>query len=396
MGPRRNSSLIAAGTTAPTKKRITVIPDDANNMNDAQTPPTPRQRYAADLARPGFVRDAAQAKAVAALDILYHHLLTPHVPWWQRWRSRTAAAPKGLYLWGAVGRGKTYLMDCFYASLPFAEKRRLHFHHFMQMVHARLTALPDQEDPLRLVARHFSAQARVLCFDELFVSDIGDAMLLGRLLQYLFIDGVTLVATSNIPPDALYRDGLQRAHFLPAIRALKQHTHVLHLDGGNDYRLRHLEKTRLYYVPAGAEADAHLQAFFEHLVGGVPASSVTLRINERDISVKAHADGVAWFGFRNLCGGPRSQLDYIEIARAWHTVLISDIPVLDADLEDEARRFVALVDEFYDRRVKLAVSAAVPLEHLYTGKRLTFEFQRTTSRLTEMQSREYLCAPHLP
>ena len=342
------------------------------------------------------MKDTAQAKAVAALDILYHHLLAPHVPWWQRWRSRNAAAPKGLYLWGAVGRGKTYLMDCFYECLPLAEKQRLHFHHFMQMVHARLKALPDQEDPLRLVARHFSAQARVLCFDELFVSDIGDAMLLGRLLQYLFDDGVTLMATSNIPPDVLYRDGLQRERFLPAIRSLKQHTYVLHLDGGSDYRLRHLEKTRLYYVPAGAEADSHLQAFFRQLSGGVHTSTAPLLINDREIPVKEHVDGVVWFGFRDICSGPRSAADYIEIARAWHTVLISDIPVLDADLEDEARRFVALVDEFYDRRVKLAVSAAVPLEHLYTGKRLTFEFQRTTSRLTEMQSREYLCAPHLP
>lgn len=365
-------------------------------MNDAPTPLTPRQHYAADLARSGFVKDTAQAKAVAALDILYHHLLAHPVPWWRRWRGRAAAAPKGLYLWGAVGRGKTYLMDCFFECLPFAEKQRLHFHHFMQMVHARLKALPDQEDPLRVVAKHFSAQARVLCFDEFFVSDIGDAMLLGRLLQYLFEDGVTLVATSNLPPDALYKDGLQRERFLPAIRSLKQHTYVLHLDGGSDYRLRHLERTRLYYVPAGAEADSHLQAFFRQLSGGVHSSTAPLLINEREIPVKEHADGVVWFGFRNLCGGPRSAADYIEIARAWHTVLVSDIPVLGAEQEDEARRFVTLVDEFYDRRVKLAVSAAVPLEQLYTGKRLTFEFQRTASRLTEMQSREYLCAPHLP
>ncbi|MDE1888011.1 MAG: AFG1 family ATPase [Gammaproteobacteria bacterium] len=365
-------------------------------MNDAQIPHTPRQRFAADLARPGFMKDAAQAKAVAALDILYHHLLAPHVPWWQRWYRRTTATPRGLYLWGTVGRGKTYLMDSFYECLPFAEKQRLHFHHFMQMVHARLKALPDQEDPLQAVAKQFSKQARVLCFDEFFVSDIGDAMLLGRLLQYLFEDGVTLVATSNLAPDNLYRDGLQRERFLPAIRSLKQHTHALHLDGGNDYRLRHLEKTRLYYVPAGAEADSHLQAFFRHLSGGVHTSTRPLPINDREIPVKEHADGVVWFGFRDICGGPRGAADYIEIARAWHTVLVSDIPLLDAERDDETRRFVALVDELYDRRVKLAVSAAAPLENLYTGKRLALEFQRTASRLTEMQSREYLCAPHLP
>ena len=365
-------------------------------MNDAHTPLTPRQRYAADLAKPGFVKDAAQAKAVAALDILYHHLLTHHVAWWQRLLGQSEAPPKGLYLWGAVGRGKTYLMDCFYECLPFPEKRRLHFHHFMQMVHTQLKALPDQEDPLRVVAKHFSEQARVLCFDELFVSDIGDAMLLGRLFQYLFADGVTLVATSNVAPDNLYKDGLQRERFLPAIKSLKQHVYVLHLDGSHDYRLRHLEKTRLYYVPAGAEADAHLQAFFAHLAGGVHAGTEPLLINDREIPVNQHADGVVWFGFTDICGGPRSAADYIEIARAYHTVLISDIPVLNHDLEDEARRFVALVDEFYDRRVKLAVSAAVPLEQLYTGKRLAIEFQRTLSRLTEMQSRQYLSAPHLP
>ncbi|MGB9429965.1 MAG: cell division protein ZapE [Gammaproteobacteria bacterium] len=366
-------------------------------MNDAHTPLSPKQRYEADLAKPGFVKDAAQARTVAALDLLYHHLLQrPPLSGWRRLLKQAQPPLKGLYLWGNVGRGKTYLMDCFYECLPFVEKSRLHFHRFMQQVHAQLTALPDQEDPLRIVAQQFSERARVLCFDEFFVSDIADAMLLGRLLAYLFEDGVTLVATSNIPPDKLYKDGLQREQFLPAIKLLKQHTHVLNVDGSNDYRLRHLEKTRLFYVPAGAGADAHLQDFFEHLSGGVHASAEPLAINGREISVKRHADGVAWFGFADICAGPRSQLDYIEIARSYHTVLISGIPQLDTDLEDEARRFVALVDEFYDRRVKLAVSAAVPLEHLYTGKRLTLEFRRTASRLVEMQSRDYLARPHLP
>lgn len=366
-------------------------------MNDAHAPLTPKQRYESDLGRPGFVKDRAQEKAVAALDLLYQHLLQrPAASRWRRLFTETPPPLKGLYLWGSVGRGKTYLMDCFYECLPFNEKRRLHFHHFMQMVHAHLKALPDQEDPLRIVAKNSSESARVLCFDEFFVSDIADAMLLGRLLQYLFEDGVTLVATSNIAPDNLYKDGLQREQFLPAIRSLKQHTHVLNVDGSNDYRLRHLEKTLLYYVPAGSDADEHLAAFFAHLTGDAHASSKALAINGREIPLRQHADGVAWFRFNDICAGPRSQLDYIEIARAWHTVLVSDIPRLDADLEDEARRFVALVDEFYDRRVKLAVSAAVPLQQLYAGKRLGFEFQRTVSRLTEMQSRDYLALPHLP
>lgn len=366
-------------------------------MNDVSAPLTPRQRYEADLARPGFVKDAAQTRAVAALDGLYRFLLKrPPPPGWRRLLGHAQTPLKGLYLWGAVGRGKTWLMDCFYECLPFQEKRRLHFHHFMQMVHAQLKALPNQEDPLKIVAQHFSARARVLCFDELFVSDIADAMLLGRLFQYLFTDGVTLVATSNAAPDELYKDGLQRERFLPAIKSLKQHTHVLNVDGGTDYRLRHLEKTRLFHAPSGAEADAHLAAFFGHISGGVHGSDAALLINEREIPVKQHADGVAWFRFRDICGGPRSQLDYIEIARSYHTVLISDIPQLTADLEDEARRFVALVDEFYDRRVKLAVSSAVSPDRLYAGKRLNVEFRRATSRLQEMQSREYLSEPHLP
>ena len=366
-------------------------------MNDAHSPLTPKQRYEADLHRTGFVRDRAQEKAVAALDLLYQHLRQPPAaPWWRQWFTQAAPPLKGVYLWGSVGRGKTYLMDCFFECLPFAEKRRLHFHRFMRMVHERLKALPDQEDPLTIVARDFSERTRVLCFDEFFVADIADAMLLGGLLQRLFNDGVTLVATSNLAPDSLYKDGLQRERFVPAIRALKQHTHVLNMDGDHDYRLRHLEKTRLYYVPAGAAADAHLGEFFEQLSGGAQASQQPLAVNGREIPVKQHADGVVWFRFADICAGPRSQTDYIEIARAYHTVLISDIPALTAEREDQARRFVALVDEFYDRRVKLAASAAVPLDQLYTGKRLGFEFQRTASRLIEMQSRDYLALPHLP
>jgi cell division protein ZapE len=366
-------------------------------MNSTPAPLTPRQRYEVDLEKPGFIKDPAQLKAVAALDVLYRYLLErPPLPGWRRLLGQTQKPPKGLYLWGPVGRGKTWLMDCFYDCLPLPEKQRLHFHRFMKMVHERLKSLAEQEDPLKIVARQFAAQARVLCFDELFVSDIADAMLLGRLFEDLFADGVTLVATSNIPPDKLYKDGLQRQRFLPTIKLLKQHTHVLNLDGGTDYRLRHLEKTRLFYTPSGTQADAHLQTFFGHISGDSHGDDAPLVVNERPIPVKRQADGVVWFHFRDICGGPRSQLDYIEIARSYHTVLISGVPRLDADLEDEARRFVALVDEFYDRRVKLAISADTAIPDLYRGKRLSFEFQRTSSRLQEMQSREYLSEPHLP
>ena len=366
-------------------------------MNDTRAPETPRQRYEADLARHGFQRDPAQEKAVDALDQLQVRLMAaPANSLWRRLAGRTAPPVKGLYLWGGVGRGKTWLMDCFYDCLPFEEKLRLHFHRFMHEVHAALKQLPDEQDPLLHVAERFRSRARVICFDEFFVSDITDAMLLGRLFQHLFDRGLTLVATSNVPPDGLYKDGLQRERFLPAIRLLKQNTQALNVDGGTDYRLRHMQGTELFYVPAGPEADAHLATVFQHLAGHLDADTGPLSVNDRPIVARRHADGVAWFGFRELCEGPRSQEDYIEIARDFHTVLLSDIPQLTGDTEDAARRFIALVDEFYDRRVKLAASAAVPLAALYAGKRLGFEFQRARSRLTEMQTKEYLSLPHLP
>ena len=366
-------------------------------MNDATVHPGMRQHYAAELARLGYQRDASQLRAVDALDQLQARLLAAPAPsWWRQILGRDIPPAKGLYLWGGVGRGKTWLMDGFFEGLPVAEKRRLHFHRFMQEVHARLKALPDREDPLEVVATGFRGQARVLCFDEFFVSDITDAMLLGRLFQHLFAQGLTLVATSNLPPDELYKDGLQRARFLPAIRLLKHHCQVLNVDGGTDYRLRHMQGLSLYHVPAGPAADAALAGMFEHLTGHLPARGETLLINDRPIPARRHADGVAWFDFAALCAGPRSSEDYIEIARSFHTLLLSDIPPLGPEQEDEARRFIALVDELYDRRVKLVTSAAVSLEGLYTGRRLGFEFQRARSRLTEMQTKTYLSLPHLP
>jgi cell division protein ZapE len=366
-------------------------------MHGATPSLTPRQRYEADLARHGFLRDPAQERGMRALDQLYTQLLTaPVATSWQRLLGRPAPRVKGLYLWGGVGRGKTWLMDCFFECLPFEDKLRLHFHRFMHEVHAALKRFPDEQDPLRHVAEAFRARARVICFDEFFVSDITDAMLLGRLFQHLFARGMTLVATSNVQPDDLYKNGLQRERFLPAIRLLKQHTQVLNVDGGTDYRLRHMQGTELFYVPAGPEADAHLSAVFQRLVGHLDADTGPLTVNDRSIPTRRHADGVAWFGFEALCAGPRSQEDYIEIARGFHTVLLSDIPQLTRDTEDAARRFIALVDEFYDRRVKFAASAAVTLDTLYAGKRLDFEFQRARSRLTEMQTEQYLSEPHLP
>ena len=302
----------------------------------------------------------------------------------------------GIYLWGDVGRGKTFLMDLFFETLPIENKTRIHFHRMMANVHARLKALGNVEDPLDKVAADIAEHTQVLCFDEFFVSDIADAMILGRLLDSLFRRGVTLVATSNSPPAELYLDGLQRERFLPAIDLLETHTQVVHLDGDTDYRLRLLQQAGTYLTPDGATAVSRLTHYFLEIASGDVIEGRMLDILGRQIRTERCGKGVVWFDFAEICDGPRSQQDYIEIARWYPAVIISGIPVLDAGLENQARRLVALVDEFYDRKVKLIVSAAATAESLYTGRKLEFEFQRTTSRLIEMQSRSYLHAPHLP
>ncbi|WP_159309863.1 cell division protein ZapE [Spiribacter roseus] len=303
----------------------------------------------------------------------------------------------GLYLWGGVGRGKTYLMDTFYECLPASiPRRRVHFHRFMQSAHYRLRWLREQPDPLRTLAAEWAGEARVLCFDEFFVSDIADAMILSGLLHGLIDEGVTLVATSNLPPDGLYPGGLQRDRFLPAIDLLERHLQVMNVDGGTDYRLRLLSRAPVYHVPADAHARTALAETFERLSPERDHETDGLAINQRDIPVLALGDGVLWVRFGALCEGPRSADDYVEIARRFHTVLISDVPIMDRDREDAARRFAAMVDEFYDRGVKLIISATAEPEWLYRGRHLHFEFRRIISRLREMQSREYLALPHRP
>jgi cell division protein ZapE len=314
-------------------------------------------------------------------------------------RDKPAAGPpavRGLYLWGGVGRGKTYLVDTFFDALPLERKQRIHFHSFMRAVHAELKQLQNQQDPLRVVARRFAETARVICLDEFFVSDITDAMLLYGLLKELFARGVTLITTSNIEPDGLYRDGLQRARFLPAIALLKQHLDVLNVDGGVDYRLRYLEKAEIYHYPLDERADQILNDLFDHIAPEPGHRGGDVEIEGRYIPTLREADGIVWFNFRAICDGPRGTADYIELARCYHTVLISNLPVMDWQMENQARRFVNLVDEFYDRGVKLILSAAAPVLELYRGEKLKFEFQRTVSRLQEMQSHEYLERPHLP
>ena len=360
------------------------------------------RRYRQEIAARGFSADAAQLKALARLGDLRARLLEQPVPpgaprWLARLLPRRPRAPlRGLYLWGGVGRGKTWLMDLFFASLPFPDKRRRHFHRFMYDVHAQLTALAEQRSPLEQVAAQIAREARVLCFDELYVTDIADAMILGGLFAGLFRHGVTLVATSNVPPQELYRDGLQRQRFLPAIALLERHLEVLEVRGPTDYRLRQLTQAGTYLDSGAPGTAARLEALFVELGGAQAQRGGAIEIAGRPIPVVRLAPGAVWFGFQDLCGGPRSQDDYIEIAREFQSVFVSGVPVLDADHEDEARRFVALVDELYDRSVKLVVAAAAPPAQLYRGTRVAALFERTASRLVEMQSAQYLAREHRP
>ncbi len=370
-------------------------PGRAESHSASNPPQTPRQRYEADLRTQRFIADAAQAQAVDALQNVYDRLVA--TPPRRRLGGSRLSWKKvpGLYLWGGVGRGKTYLMDTFFEALPFSRKRRTHFHRFMLEVHERRNRHPDEQDPLLRVAEEIAEQTRVLCFDEFFVTDIADAMILGRLFEALFKHKVTLIATSNVPPDGLYKDGLQRTQFLPAIERLKKNMTVLNVDGGIDYRLLALSGAELYLTPSDESADATLSTHFAAIAPHGGHGPVELLVNERLITARRVADGAAWFDFAELCEGPRSAADYIEIGRLNHTVVLTGIPQMSYQRDDSARRFITLVDEFYDRGVKLLIGANAPMTQIYTGKRLTFEFERTLSRLHEMQSQEYLARPHL-
>lgn len=369
----------------------------------AATVMTPKQRYERDLTKPGFVRDSAQERAVERLTDLQQRLAErtaaerragPLARTLGRIKRSPRTPVRGLYLWGGVGRGKTYLMDMFYECVLDQAKLRMHFHRFMYRVHADLTRLAGRKNPLDGVADGLAAEARLLCFDEFFVADIGDAMILGELLEKLFARGVTLVATSNIEPRRLYENGLQRQRFLPAIAQLDAHTEVLKVDGGIDHRLRALEQAEIYHHPLGEDAERALRETFDSLIHEAASPADVLLIAGREIPTRATAEDVAWFDFAALCDGPRSASDYVELARIYHAVLLSKVPQLGSDDDDRARRFISLVDEFYDRSVKLIISAAVPITELYVGTRLAFEFERTRSRLLEMQSHEYLARRH--
>jgi cell division protein ZapE len=362
----------------------------------------PLELYRRRIERGELAADPAQADAVAALQRLFDDLVRAGTPA-RGWRGklgklarRKQKPVRGIYLWGSVGRGKTFMMDLFFGALPFDDKLRQHFHRFMASVHEHLKELRDREDPLELVADRIAAQTRIVCFDELVVTDIADAMILGTLFAALFARGVTLAATSNIEPEQLYRDGLQRQRFVPTIKLLKQNTQVVHVDGAVDYRLRVLERADVYQTPNGAVANARLTEYFASLAPDEGDRGGVLELLGRPVEYRHAADGVIWFDFAQICDGPRSQDDYIELSRLYQTVLVANVPRFDATLENQARRFIALVDEFYDRRVKLILSAEAPIEGLYAGEKLRHDFARTRSRLEEMQSHDYLASAHRP
>ncbi len=358
---------------------------------------SPRARYQHDIQQRGFTRDPAQIHAVEQLQNLFEQLQKPRrAPGWLGRLRGPRPAAKGLYLWGGVGRGKTYLMDIFYECLQRPQKRRVHFHRFMQDVHQRLRQHGGRANPLEAVSEELLEQATVLCFDEFFVVDIADAMILGGLLQHLFEGGMVLVATSNIEPDGLYRDGLQRAKFLPAINLLNRHTQVINVDGDTDYRLRILTQAEIYHTPLNSAARARMEAALRQLAPGEISWQKDITINHRPVATIACSDGIVWCSFAELCESPRSSSDYIELSRRFNTLMLSDIPVLEDGMNDPARRFINLIDELYDRNVNLMVSAAASPDQLYRGSKLAFEYQRTLSRLTEMQSQEYLAREHKP
>lgn len=367
---------------------------------------SPGDAYRASLAEGVVLEDEAQAQVMALLDQRFTQLVARSANkagWFASLANkflssksgRADTSIKGLYLWGGVGRGKTMMMDMFCHALPPERRQRMHFHRFMRRVHDGLGRFSGQANPLLKVADEIASQGDVLCFDEFFVSDIGDAMILGEVMTALFARGVVLVATSNVEPANLYKNGLQRSRFLPAIDQIYAHCDVHEIDQGQDFRLRTLQQARLYHWPLSESTDQSMRESFSALATDREKSNVRLRVENRMIEALKVAGDVAWFRFSSLCEGPRSQNDYIELATLFTTVLISEVPVLDVNREDAARRFISLVDEFYDRRVKLVISADQPITDLYQGQRLSFEFERTQSRLLEMQSEEYLSQPHV-
>lgn len=352
--------------------------------------------YEGMLKERGYVPDDAQLAAAANLQRLYTELLVFKIDRRSAFKRLLSppTPPRGVYFWGGVGRGKSFLMDCFFDAVPYRRKKRIHFHAFMQRIHKELEAFKGEPDPMIKVAEVIAEEARLLCFDEFHVSDIADAMILGRLLDGLFAAGVVVVMTSNYPPDRLYPNGLQRESFLPTIALLQERMNIIEVDAGVDYRLRALEQVEIYHHPADEAAERKMLDYFRMVAGEEGKRGCAIEVLGREIGTVRRSNGVVWFDFRTLCGGPRSQLDYLEIARSYHTVLLSGIPRMNAAQSSEARRFTWLVDVFYDHRVKFIATAECAPEELYVDGTQSGEFFRTVSRLTEMHSHEYLALLH--
>lgn len=372
-----------------------------NDNNRFVSPPfgnhSPLTWYQAAAQQPAFIQDAAQQRAIEHLDRLWTELMM-----FKRKRNRflgrslrSPQVPTGLYFYGGVGRGKSFLMDAFFGCLPYRRKRRVHFHAFMAEVHKRMRDKRGEPDPLKAVAKNIAEETRVLCFDEFHVSDIADAMILGRLLENLFEEGVVLVATSNYAPSELYPQGQNRSSFLPTIALLEKKLTVLNVDSGEDYRMRTLKPAEVFYIPNNEVNETKLHDLFDQLTAHCTKLPENITINDRHLICKGRTDKIIWFDFRTLCFGPRSQADYLWLAEHYTHVLISGIEKMTPNEKNEARRLTLLVDVFYDFRVKLCLTAQVPMEELYTEGDFAHEFVRTVSRLVEMQSADYLALPHL-
>lgn len=361
---------------------------------------TPLESYQHDLKRSTFLPDDSQRRAVELTNELYEKLVAANklesqgVGFWKGLFKKKTDYIKGLYFWGGTGRGKTYLIDCFYECLPFKEKHRIHFHHFMMDIHEQLRALPKSADPLAIIAGKFSEQYQVLCLDEFHIHDIADAMLMVGLLKRLVNNGVTIVASSNIAIQDLYKNGLQRERFLEVIDLLEQVTIEYDLGDGTDYRFNALEKSTIYFVGLTEATTIKLTECFDNIVPSKAKHNRQIEINHRMIDYVAQADDVIWFEFAAICETARSAHDYIEIAQIYTTVVVSNIPVMDESHDSAVKRFIHLIDALYDHNVKFLCSAEAEPDKLYVGKRLAFAFDRTISRLTEMQTNNYLALPH--
>ena len=369
--------------------------DFQSTHNTAFTPISPAERYAQALASGQFLPDQEQAQAVHELDRVWQELIQRFKASKKAFRRfRRQTAPKGVYMWGGVGRGKTWLMDQFYDSVPFRRKTRMHFHHFMQYVHRELNKLSGQRNPLDLVADQIYKEAVVICFDEFFVSNVTDAMILSDLFQKLFTRGITLVATSNIAPDGLYKNGIHRDRFIPTIEMVKKNCVILNVDSGVDYRLRVLKQAQLFKSPLTHEHKLWMAQRFTALTQTQTVSQEPIIINQRIVETIGHTEDVLWCEYSELCLKPRSPADFIEIANIYNTVLVSNVPHMTDYLSEGTRRFIYLVDEFYDRGVKLLLTSEDTIIELYQGEKLAFEIERTRSRLLEMQSDDYLHTSH--